>query len=269
MRQRDVVAAVVPHRLGQSRGPFRRRRTRRLGGGRAGAGRRQRRSILPGRLLGDQPKPADRRRHRTADRGRAHGGQCLPPRRRAGGGRDDQSPSPSRAESSAPARGWRAGGAPWTNWRCRPLNWSRRRRRGWAKSCRRAISMRSRVSSRPGLKLAAGDRRRRLKFFTLQDELARRLIERASAGIGFAETERQTKAFVTSLWGRPPLLRSFSGDTGQTRATPCRDRGAADPSAGYLSRRAGRGRLRALQGRGGACPGASRVRRARDSRSAP
>jgi nitric oxide reductase NorD protein len=67
-----------------------------------------------------------------------------------------------------------------------------------------------------GLKLAASDRRRRLKFFTLQDELARRLIERASAGIGFAETERQTKAFVTSLWGRAPLLRSFSGDTGQT-----------------------------------------------------
>jgi nitric oxide reductase NorD protein len=67
-----------------------------------------------------------------------------------------------------------------------------------------------------GLKLAASDRRRRLKFFTLQDELARRLIERASAGIGFAETERQTKAFVTSLWGRLPLLRSFSGDTGQT-----------------------------------------------------
>jgi nitric oxide reductase NorD protein len=67
-----------------------------------------------------------------------------------------------------------------------------------------------------GLKLAASDRRRRLKFFTLQDELARRLIERASAGIGFAETERQTKAFVTSLWGRLPLLRSFSGDAGQT-----------------------------------------------------
>ena len=67
-----------------------------------------------------------------------------------------------------------------------------------------------------GLKLAAGDWRRRLKFFTLQDELARRLIERASAGIGFAETERQTKAFVTSLWGRLPLLRSFSGDAGQT-----------------------------------------------------
>ena len=30
-----------------------------------------------------------------------------------------------------------------------------------------------------GLKLAAGDRRKRLKFFTLQDELAQRLVERA------------------------------------------------------------------------------------------
>jgi nitric oxide reductase NorD protein len=67
-----------------------------------------------------------------------------------------------------------------------------------------------------GLKLAAGDRRKRLAFFTLQDELGRRLVERASAGIGFAEAERQTKAFVTSLWSRPPLLRSFPGGTGQT-----------------------------------------------------
>ncbi|WP_291687154.1 VWA domain-containing protein [Bradyrhizobium sp.] len=77
-----------------------------------------------------------------------------------------------------------------------------------------------------GLKLAAGDGRKRLKFFTLQDELARRLVERATAGIGFAETERQTKAFVTSLWGRPPLLRSFAGDTGQT---PQRRAGIAGP----------------------------------------
>lgn len=67
-----------------------------------------------------------------------------------------------------------------------------------------------------GLKLASGDRRKRLKFFTLQDELARRLVERATAGVGFAETERQTKAFVTSLWGRPPLLRSFPSDTGHS-----------------------------------------------------
>jgi nitric oxide reductase NorD protein len=65
-----------------------------------------------------------------------------------------------------------------------------------------------------GLKLAAGDRRKRLQFFDLQDEFARRLVQRAAAGVGFAETERQTKAFVTALWGRPPLLRSFA-DTGQ------------------------------------------------------
>jgi nitric oxide reductase NorD protein len=77
-----------------------------------------------------------------------------------------------------------------------------------------------------GLKSAAGDKRRRLAFFTLQDELARRLLARASAGVGFAETERQTKAFVTSLWGRTPLLRSFPGDTGQA---PQRRAGIAGP----------------------------------------
>jgi Mg-chelatase subunit ChlD len=77
-----------------------------------------------------------------------------------------------------------------------------------------------------GLKLAAGDRRRRLAFFTLQDELARRLLERASAGVGFAETERQTKAFLTSLWGRPPLLRSFPVGSAQA---PQRRAGIAGP----------------------------------------
>jgi nitric oxide reductase NorD protein len=66
-----------------------------------------------------------------------------------------------------------------------------------------------------GLKMSAGDKRKRLAFFTLQDELARQLIERATGGIGFAETERQTKAFVTALWGHPPLLRSFSSSNGQ------------------------------------------------------
>jgi hypothetical protein len=64
-----------------------------------------------------------------------------------------------------------------------------------------------------GLKLASGNKRRRLAFFTLRDELARRLVERSAAATGFAETERQTKAFVTSLWGRPALLRSFAVDT--------------------------------------------------------
>jgi nitric oxide reductase NorD protein len=77
-----------------------------------------------------------------------------------------------------------------------------------------------------GLKLAAGDKRKRLNFFTLRDELARRLIERATDGIGFAETERQTKAFVTALWGRPPLLRSFPAGNSQA---PQRRSGIAGP----------------------------------------
>lgn len=66
-----------------------------------------------------------------------------------------------------------------------------------------------------GLKAASGNKQRRLAFFALQDELARRLVERSSAGIGFAETERQTKVFVTSLWGKPPLLRTLTMDSGQ------------------------------------------------------
>jgi nitric oxide reductase NorD protein len=77
-----------------------------------------------------------------------------------------------------------------------------------------------------GLKLAAGDRHRRLAFFSLQDKLAQQMVERAASGVGFAETERQTKAFVTSLWGRPPLLRSFSGGTGPA---PQRRAGIAGP----------------------------------------
>jgi nitric oxide reductase NorD protein len=67
-----------------------------------------------------------------------------------------------------------------------------------------------------GLKASAGNKARRLAYFTLQDELARRLIDRASAGIGFAEMEREIKVFATSLWGRPPLLRSFAMDRDHT-----------------------------------------------------
>lgn len=77
-----------------------------------------------------------------------------------------------------------------------------------------------------GLKLAAGDRRKRLAFFSLHNELAQRLVERTTGGVGFAEAERQTKAFVTALWGRPPLLRSFPVGTSQV---PQRRAGIAGP----------------------------------------
>jgi nitric oxide reductase NorD protein len=67
-----------------------------------------------------------------------------------------------------------------------------------------------------GLRLASGDRKRRLAFFSLQDEMARRMVTRVAAGIGFAELERQTAAFVTALWGRPPQLRSLPMEFGAT-----------------------------------------------------
>ncbi|CAN5488268.1 hypothetical protein BH11PSE4_BH11PSE4_04140 [soil metagenome] len=67
-----------------------------------------------------------------------------------------------------------------------------------------------------GLKLASGDRKRRLAYFSLQDELARRMVTRIAAGIGFAELDRRTTAFVTALWGRPPQLRSLAIELGVT-----------------------------------------------------
>ena len=58
-----------------------------------------------------------------------------------------------------------------------------------------------------GFKHGAGDRRKRAAFFTLDDDVARRLLHRKSSQIGFADVERATKAFATALWGRQALLR--------------------------------------------------------------
>jgi nitric oxide reductase NorD protein len=66
-----------------------------------------------------------------------------------------------------------------------------------------------------GLKFASGNRARRLSFFTLQDELARRMIARELGSVSFLETEIELKAFVTALWGKVPLLRSFPADNSQ------------------------------------------------------
>jgi nitric oxide reductase NorD protein len=62
-----------------------------------------------------------------------------------------------------------------------------------------------------GLRAAAGDRKRRLAFFSLQDELARRMIARDPGGISFLDVEAGLKAFTTALWGEVPLLRSMAG----------------------------------------------------------
>lgn len=64
-----------------------------------------------------------------------------------------------------------------------------------------------------GLRASAGDRKRRLAFFSLQDELARRMIARDPGGISFLDVETGLKAFVTALWGEVPLLRGATGDS--------------------------------------------------------
>lgn len=64
-----------------------------------------------------------------------------------------------------------------------------------------------------GLRSAAGDRNRRLAFFSLQDDLARRMIARDPGGFGFSNVEAGVKAFTTALWGELPLLRGMAGDS--------------------------------------------------------
>jgi nitric oxide reductase NorD protein len=67
-----------------------------------------------------------------------------------------------------------------------------------------------------GLRAAGGDRRRRFAFFSLQDELARRMIARDPEGVSFLDVEAELKAFVTALWGEPPMLRSLAVEGGQS-----------------------------------------------------
>ncbi|CCE11101.1 conserved hypothetical protein [Bradyrhizobium sp. STM 3843] len=65
-----------------------------------------------------------------------------------------------------------------------------------------------------GLRAAAGDRRKRIAFFSLQDELARRLITRDPGAVTFTDIEHELKAFLTALWGDVPLLRSMALEDG-------------------------------------------------------
>jgi len=66
-----------------------------------------------------------------------------------------------------------------------------------------------------GLRAGSGDKVRRLAFFSLQDDLARRMITRDLGSVTLAEMEVELKAFVTALWGTAPLLRSFPADNRQ------------------------------------------------------
>jgi Mg-chelatase subunit ChlD len=66
-----------------------------------------------------------------------------------------------------------------------------------------------------GLRAAAGSKARRIAFFSLEDELARRMISRDLGSVTFLETEVELKAFLIALWRHAPLLRGYSTDNNQ------------------------------------------------------
>jgi len=66
-----------------------------------------------------------------------------------------------------------------------------------------------------GLRASSGNKARRIAFFSLEDELSRRMIARDLGSVSFPEAEVELKTFLTALWGRPPLLRGFSTDNNQ------------------------------------------------------
>ena len=78
-----------------------------------------------------------------------------------------------------------------------------------------------------GLRTAAGDRRKRLAFFSLQDELAQRMVARDPGAVTFSDVETELKAFLTALYGEVPLLRSISTD--ESAQTPQRRAAIAGP----------------------------------------
>ena len=70
-----------------------------------------------------------------------------------------------------------------------------------------------------GLRASAGDKKRLMSFFALQDEFAERLITHGASAVTFAAVEIELNAFVTALWGHSPLLRplSHNGSQGSPR----------------------------------------------------
>jgi nitric oxide reductase NorD protein len=66
-----------------------------------------------------------------------------------------------------------------------------------------------------GLRAASGNKARRIAFFSLEDDLALRMIARNLGSVSFREIEVELKAYLAALWGRAPLLRGFSTDNNQ------------------------------------------------------
>ncbi|MYZ47237.1 hypothetical protein, partial [Propylenella binzhouense] len=62
-----------------------------------------------------------------------------------------------------------------------------------------------------GLKAGGRDRVRRQAFFSLEEPLARQLLERDWDAVSFDDVESSLKAFATALWGQAPALRALEG----------------------------------------------------------
>jgi len=60
---------------------------------------------------------------------------------------------------------------------------------------------------RIGIRMAEGDAKRRLRFFTLEDPAGRRWLQRTSGETGFADLEPRLRPFLTALWGDHPPMR--------------------------------------------------------------
>lgn len=65
---------------------------------------------------------------------------------------------------------------------------------------------------RIGLRLADGDAKRRLRFFSLEEPEARRWLQRESGVLGFLDLESRLKPYLAALWGVYPPLREVPAD---------------------------------------------------------
>jgi nitric oxide reductase NorD protein len=60
---------------------------------------------------------------------------------------------------------------------------------------------------RIGIRMAEGDGKRRLRFFTMEDPAGRRWLRRLSGETNFADMESRLRPFLAALWGDHPPLR--------------------------------------------------------------
>lgn len=70
-----------------------------------------------------------------------------------------------------------------------------------------------------GVRAAAGDAERRLKFFSFVDSAARRWLVHRDEEVTYSGLERRLKAYLAALWGLHPLIRSDLGSESARRVS--------------------------------------------------